>query len=453
MRRAVVMLLAVLVVPVVTGTAVAASDPTEGPDAGSSVPFDADRVAADLLTHDVVALPGSIARFDRARVDALTAGGDVKVLVAPPGPIGSDLNRDYRSALSDVARTVEGEWHGTVVRVTGVGVESVGQSTLEDVRHLLQTYDVTSELEFITPYLRDGSRGNSLDEVVTDRTDPDAVGALTERLRMSPVVLADGVTQADPNAGIGDPDGLIRAWREATGTDLRLVVLPPLGVGEPAGVTAADLAPAFPDDVVALIQGRWLDVAGPDQRALTVARDMTLSRYMDFLESRQIGPPNLMHVFGEQYAELTSGAVQDRPTPTQRNPLTWLLLALPWLALVLVVVFGVRHRSRRTVRRAAAARHEDVAGLAGAAAALPALADGILALDSLARTGPAGELLTRATARYRAARRLVSDGNDGAAAEQAVREGRQALTDAAALLDVPNVPGTLPTVGAAGAAR
>jgi len=106
------------------------------------------------------------------------------------------------------------------------------------------------------------------------------------------------------------------------------------------------------------------------------------------------------------------------------------------LSVLLVVVFGLRNRAHRKARRAAVARHDDVAGLAGAAAALPALADGILALDGLARTGPARELLTRATIRYRSARRLVAGGKDGAA-KQAIVEGRQALSEAADLLGVP----------------
>lgn len=448
MRTAVVMLLAALLT--LSGHAPDPSGSAVPEDTTYQVPFDPAQVTADLSARDIVVLPGSIARFDRARVDALTADGNVKVLIAPPGPLDSEDNQAYRAALSDVTQAVEEQWDGEVVRVTGVEVDSVGQDTLADVRHLLSTFEVTSELEFITPYLQDGTRGPSSDEVVTDTTDPALTADLIARLGADAVVVADGVTLADPSAGVPNPEQLMRNWRDTTGTNLRLVVLPPLAPGEPAGVRAADLAPAFPDDVVVLIQGRWLDVAGPDQQALTVARDMTLSRYMTFLESRQIGPANVLKVLGDQYAELTSGAVQDQPTPTQRNPLSWLLLILPWLALLLVVVFGVRNRARRKARRAADTRHDGVADLAGAAAALPVLAAGILALDGLARTGPAREQLARATIRYRAAGRLVADGQDGAGAAKAVLEGRQALTEAARLLDVPNVPGALPTREAVG---
>lgn len=250
------------------------------------MPFDSARLTQDLLGNDVVVLPDSIARFDRARVDALTANGEVKVLVTPPGPVDSQDNQNYRAALSDITQAVEQQWDGTVVRVIGVEVESVGQSTLADVRHLLQTVEVTSGLEFVTPYLLDGTRGPSSGGEVTGTTDPTLVAELTARLRTDPVVVADGVIQADPSAGIPDPQRLRQTWQETTGTSLRLVVLPPLTDGEPAGVTAADLAPAFPDEVVVLIQGRWLDVAGPDQRALGVARDMTLSRYMTFRRAR-----------------------------------------------------------------------------------------------------------------------------------------------------------------------
>lgn len=431
--------------PAVTSGDASASAPAR---TANQPPFDPDQLTAELLAEPVAVLPGSIARFDPARLDALTAGGDVKVLIAPPGPIDSDDNQAYRSALADVAEAVEDRWDGTVVRVTGIEVESVGQDRLDDIRHLLSTFEVTSELEFIAPYLRGGETGPSTDESVVDRTDPALVADLTARLRDTPVLVTDAAVAADPSAAIADPDQLARSWREKTGSALRLVVLPPLADGESAGVTAADLAPAFPGDAVVLVQGRWLDVAGPNRTAWTVARDMTLSRYEDFLQSRQVGPANTVYVLGNQYAELTSGAVQNQPTPVQRNPLSWLLPFLPVLALLLVVVFAVRHRSHRQARRAAIARHDDVAGLAEAAAALPALAQGILALDGLARSGPARDLLTTATMGYRSARRLVADGRDGAGATTAVRAARAALTDAADRLGVPHVPGTLPRADA-----
>ena len=68
------------------------------------MPFDSARPTQDLLGNDVVVLPDSIARFDRARVDALTANGEVKVLVTPPGPVDSQDNQNYRAALSDSPR-------------------------------------------------------------------------------------------------------------------------------------------------------------------------------------------------------------------------------------------------------------------------------------------------------------------------------------------------------------
>ncbi|ACV80407.1 hypothetical protein [Nakamurella multipartita] len=444
MRSGLLMMLALLTLVLGgAGSAALRLGAAAPPPAAADESFDPDQVTADLLSNPVVVLPGSIARFDRSRIAALTANGQVKLLVAPPGPIDSDANTGYRRALRDVAQAVEEQWDGTVVRVVGVEVESVGQDGLDDIRHLLTTFEVTSELEFITPYLAGGATGPSTDERVDDRTDPGLLADLTDRLRAHPVVLTDGAVAADPSAAVTDPELVRQSWQDTTGTSLRLVVRPPLADGEPAGVSAADLAAAFPDETVVLLQGRWLDVAGSDQATWTVARDMTLSRYEDFLQSRQVGPTEIVRVLGAQYAELTSGAVQDQPAPVQRNPVSWLLLILPWLALLLVVVFGLRHRSRRRARRIAVARHEDVALLAGAAAELPEVAAGILALDGLARSGPSQDRLTTATMQYRSARRCVADRRDAAAAAAAVRSARTALTEAADLLGVPNVPGRL----------
>ena len=58
----------------------APADPADSGDAAGrestyQLPLDSARLTQDLLGNDVVVLPGSIARFDRAWVDALTANG------------------------------------------------------------------------------------------------------------------------------------------------------------------------------------------------------------------------------------------------------------------------------------------------------------------------------------------------------------------------------------------
>ncbi|WP_143230598.1 hypothetical protein [Actinosynnema sp. ALI-1.44] len=85
----------------------------------------------------------------------------------------------------------------------------------------------------------------------------DQVADLAEKLRRDPVHNAEGLT-----------DRVTRSYGST-----RVVVLPPLKAGEPFVDYAPALAKEFPDDIVLVAQGYWVEVAGEDQDRLVAARN------------------------------------------------------------------------------------------------------------------------------------------------------------------------------------
>jgi hypothetical protein len=79
---------------------------------------------------------------------------------------------------------------------------------------------------------------------------------------------------------------------------------------------------------------------------------------------------------------------------------------------------------------------------------LPGIAAGVLALDGLARSGKARELLDAATERYDVARSIIRNQGDGDVAWQAADSAAAALRTASALLHVP-LPALIPGDGPA----
>lgn len=434
LRRPVLPLLAALLVLLFAAPAVSAEPEPVVPD------WTVDEAVSALLADDLVVLPDSLARIDEATVRAaITAGGEpaIKVLVVPPGPIDSEANRNYVSRVGEVEDQLRASWDGDLITVLGLEVGysilNVVPSRLWSYRLLLSTLDPTEQIEGAILHARTGSTGDDPVEPALAPSDPAEVARMVAALQANPILVEPG---ADPVS-----DSISQRWKDETGHDLRLVVLPVLAPGEQQRVTAADLAAAFPEDQVVLFQGLWFELAGPDQTLLTVARDMTLSSYSSFLLGRDVGPANILGPLRTQVAEFTSGAVTDQQAPTQRNPLAWLLVALPVLAVGVIVWFALR-RNRIREQQVVRTRHDGVADLAAAAALLPSIAEGILALDSLAQDAAEKDLLTLATLRYRTARNLVQLGQDGPGALAAARQAQEALTEAAQRLGVPNVPGT-----------
>jgi len=449
-RALVCLILSLVIAGLTAGFASSPADAATSAAPADDRAWSATDAAEQLQDDNIVVLPGSIARFDEARVRGYLAGTPYKVLVVPPSPLDSAQNTEYVDRLIEVEDLLQDAYYADLdpavesdrpelITVKGLDVRMVGPDDLTTLRRYLETYDLTTSLEFAIRYQVDGVQLDNEPPAIDPVSDPAVVSDLVARLRTERVVVDDAVDYRPS-------DGMLTAFEETTGNTARVVVLPPRAIDEVPDVTATDLAAAIPGDVVVLIRGRWFEVAGPGAPGspgtaeFAYARMMVLSKYQDFLLGRDIGPGNIMRVLGDYYAELTSGVVTDQELPQQRNPLRWLLLALPVLAAALVVGFALRYNRRRG-RTAATVRHRSAADLGAAAAALPDLAAGILAVDGLAQEGRPAELVDRAVERYRAALDLVRDAQQPGPAWEAIEQSRAALQEAAELLGVPQVPG------------
>ena len=103
------------------------------------------------------------------------------------------------------------------------------------------------------------------------RSDPAADG------RTGRAATADRVYNAP---GREDPfQGSLDLIRESTGFTLRVVAFPPVEPGEPMVDYAPALAEHFPDDVILVAYGDWLEIAGPHPVALSSARNYAYGRY------------------------------------------------------------------------------------------------------------------------------------------------------------------------------
>lgn len=326
--------------------------------------LDVDAALEALATQRIHRAPGAVATFD----EELVAGeltDDMRILVAPfTGPLGENGNYADHDAYHEQVYTRLREWSEetglTLIRIEGLLVSSSEGVTAPppDLRSLRQhtaQYDVTDAVWRLVRHARQaedtetGSRSPHPDTEVVKPT-ASQTAELVERLRRERVVNAPGRRDR-----VDLPHELLR---ERTGFTVRAVAFPPVEPGEPLVDHAPALAEHFPDDVVLVAYGDWLEVVGPHQAALTSARNYAYGRYQD-------GPFRQGMVLNDRIgsvllraSELVSDKAFSRPQPTTLRQLVTELA--PWMiGGSALVVGGIplgtslarRMRERRIERR------------------------------------------------------------------------------------------------------
>jgi hypothetical protein len=236
-----------------------------------------------LTTQQVYVAPGATARLDMGAVRKVLAP-DTKLLVGPyaRGYAEPKGDKDYGEHF-DVVYTPMQKWikshHVHLIYVEGVLVSLDGEvdefpSTLTDLREMTAYEDVTGPVLGLIAYIDDHDANVPFPKYRVAPPSRQQVDALAGHLREHPVYNAPG--RDDPVTW--KPDD-VAAAREAIGHDLRIAALPAVTPGDTFVDYAPALAKRFPDSVVMVIQGRWLDVLGPNQTILTSARDYAYGRY------------------------------------------------------------------------------------------------------------------------------------------------------------------------------
>ncbi len=238
-------------------------------------------VAALTDGEQVIRAPGTTARFDEARVRE-ELGQAVRLVVLP------EVDYDLYESEGD-----DNQYHDIVVRpildwaldrqvpvvvVTGLDVTMFAgppsyehglPADFDELRTTTANRDITERLIVLARL------GNGLPPSVAEDVEithpapvpapPDRVAELVTALRAHSLYNAPGRT--DP---IGD--WVVATSRSENDLGIRVAAFPYLEPGQPVVDYATPLGAAFPDDVVLVLHGDWLDIVAPDQDKALAAR-------------------------------------------------------------------------------------------------------------------------------------------------------------------------------------
>ncbi|GAA1813401.1 hypothetical protein GCM10009682_38230 [Luedemannella flava] len=383
-----------------------------------------EQMTAMVAANPVVRLDGAVAVWDAGQVAAVTAGRDVRILVAPPG-----LTEEQRQQVNDVENATI-----TIIgtRVTGDMYVAVGDRAA-DWRAQFGRNDVTSALLTLIP-------------AVTDQPDVDGyayVGAwrAPTKSELDPVAADLRATGAHLGTGATLTSVPRRAAAEAFGTDDALVVaLPAQPLDRPAPDYGPALAALFPGRPLVVMYGNWIEYHGPHADEFAeIASAGFYARFGDRLSRFAYPQANVLGVYLGRVADIRTSGLFDKPPPYRPfDPLRVALPALPWL--FAACVLGFLALSGRTLLRpalAAPARFGTLrgAGLRDRLAALTALAVEISGLPD-ARDD---EALTRAIGNLVVARESLDDNLPDRVARSLLNDAHRDLDEVARRLPYPGL--------------
>lgn len=362
-----------------------------GPGDGT-VPTTAE-MAALVRADPVVRLPGAVAQWDTALVDAALDGSELRIIVAPPG---------LDDAEGDRVREVE----EADIRIIGTQVSaSPWQAVADDLigwRAQFATADVTGPLLLIIAKLRDRPEPADVDTVTWREPTGAELAAATSALRRTRLYQAPGATlSAVPaNDGAAFPGG--RALYVALPRQPFGVALPRLG---PA------LTSAFPDTPIVVLHGGWAEYHGPGAADFAdVAAASFYAQLADRLGRYAYPQENVLAAYLGRVTDVRYAGLYDRPLPYQPlDPLRVALPVLPWLFVACVVLFfALSLRTLLRPPRRLGGGALPTAGTPARLAGLSTLAVELTALDALL-TRDARTALTRALGTLAAARAALDD--------------------------------------------
>ncbi|WP_197321308.1 hypothetical protein [Saccharomonospora sp. NB11] len=303
--------------------------------------LDVAAVLADFAANRIHRAPGAIATFDEELISGELTD-EFRLLVTPT------LSAD--SGLDEVEEWVDRNGH-TLIHVEGLLVTSTadyvrGPADLPALRQHTAAHDVTNQLwkavHYPTLRRNEPSPHPPLDVVSPTRSQ---TAALVEQLTDERIVNAPGRT---------DPiDVTAEEFTRRTGFTVRVAAFPPVAPGEALVDHAPALAEHFPDDVVLVAHGDWVDVAGPP--ALISARNQ---HYDETIES--VSRPSMADRIDwilSRARELSLDRPLGEPAPaTQRQEVSDSALFLIGSSVVLIVTTPLRRALLRRWRDRRAAR-------------------------------------------------------------------------------------------------
>jgi hypothetical protein len=358
----------------VVGLLLAAAPVSQAQPGGAVKPPKLDVKAATKALEDqqIYRAPGAVAYFDETRIRAALKP-NVRILVAPyTGHFEKGNNYADGDALYDQVSVPLDEWatrakvrlilvQGLYVYGIGDDVGAYGPYDIPTLRQTTAYLDVTEAVLVLTRQAggmsqdaaADLKRGS--DYVLTDPVPPteDQLDELAENLREHPVYNAPGRDE--------DPiDPLVAELAGKAGLPVKVAAFPAPEPGEPVVDYAPALRTLFPNDYVLVAHGRWLDVAGPDDKIVS-ARDYAYGRFEIGSFEQGSAMSDRMGTVLTRLSELLRKTAFGRPQPApQPKPQPFdveraVSTYAPWVLLgsaVLLAAFGLLGWRRKQARQA-----------------------------------------------------------------------------------------------------
>lgn len=399
-------------------------------------PVDPAPILAALADGEqVVRAPGTIARFDEARVRE-ELGREVRLVVLPVVdydlyPSEGDDNQ-YRELVTAPIQEWAMDREVPVVVVTGLHLTMYGglpfrehqlPADVDELRTTTANRDITERL-VVFARLGKGLAPDVAEDVEITHTAPvpaapDRVAELVAALRQDPVYNAPGRTDAID-------DHIAQTARTEYDLGIRVAAFPDLEPGQPVVDYATPLGEAFPDDVVLVLHGKWLDIVAADQDKALAARAFAYGKADLTVLSGGSSQSLLRDTVTRLDLLLTETAwgypqppPQPRAEPFDVQRTVWALA--PWVLVgSAVVIAGAVLLQRR--RRAAAAEVELRAETASALAVIGDLGAAVLTAEE------SGEPVAPAVAeRHATARRLYDQARTPVAMAEVRRVAEEGL--------------------------
>jgi hypothetical protein len=455
-------LLAALGVAVLTAAPAAGSSAGLGAAAtGPSTSWTLDQAEAAVGAGTIARLPGAPAVIDQAAVEQAIGEAPIRIAMLPFVPVDDNRTTVEQRAVSLQTWGEDQGWGMVVIQGLQVLVSAfdVQPGTVADLNPVLAGNDVTHQvLRAITVLQQQSvpSAGGSVPAATgptaTDRdsggtggapaplpaqtaADPEQVQQIGDALASSRVYSAPGV---DPAQTVAD------SWANVgAGLTVRAAFLPAVGAGDSLTNLIGPLSKRFPHDVVVVVRGRWIDVAGPDQEVLDSALLWLYGNYMKPFLRWDVQPSQFVGLLAGQIGLLRTGVVSGQAAPTPpRDPVSGARGWLPWLFVATALVLGAggwwAGRARRRRRVVAEAGHrEGLLVRRRFGARLARVAGRIVDLDGLAEDGTARDEVDAAVERYRVARDVLTDDGDLRVAGEALDAAERHLVSAGRIVDGP----------------
>ena len=406
----------------------------------------AEQAIAALTAAPVAQLPGSPAVIDAQQLIDAIGTSNVKILTVPFAQPENPLDRELDEATDEQLKKVRSWAAGSdvdLVAVIGLNITLGGifeqrPDTLSELQRIMVRSDLTQNLLFSIAYEQSGREAAD----ATERPGTPETPVPADPAEIEPIAAAMVAEKYYATTGIGAPEKAFKDWQDV-GPDrvVRVALLAGPTAGEPLVDHLGPLTARFPDDIVVVATGRWVQMAGPEQNLLDSAVLYGYGAYYDRVVQNDAPVANLALGMLRRVGDLRTGSVADQQGPSTDDPVSGVSPALPWLfagTAVIVVAGLVLFAQRRRAKTVDASRNERRAG-SRTTAQLSVLSEQILQLDGLARDGAPRTLVSKATERYGTARELLVNDGDIHLAQSALDEASALLIRAAADLDVPLV--------------